>query len=119
MKDIAILKKNKIDVDSAIELLGDIEMYEETLNDFLEVNDERIPFIQKYYQEMDMKNYAIQVHALKSDSKYLGFTQLADMALEHQLKSEEGDIAYIQEHYDELMEEVNRILKVVREYLAS
>ena len=36
MHDINILKNNNIDVDSALELLGDIEMYEETLNDFLE-----------------------------------------------------------------------------------
>ena len=43
MKNIDILKENGIDVDSSLELLGDIEMYDETLNDFLEVSLERMP----------------------------------------------------------------------------
>jgi len=41
-----------------------------------------------------MKNYAIDVHAIKGDAKYFGFNKLADIALEHQLKSEDNDIDY-------------------------
>ena len=89
--NIDYLKENEIDVDSAIEILGDLEMYNETLNDFLEVSSERIPMLEKYFEENDLKNYAIQVHAMKSDSKYLGFTKLAELSLEHQLKSEDND----------------------------
>lgn len=119
MKDINLLKKNGIDVDSAVELLGDMEMYEETLTDFLEEFEERKEKLESYMKVGDMNNYAILVHALKSDSKYLGFTKLADMALEHQLKSQENDIIYIQNHYDELMNEAERILVLVSSYLKS
>ena len=118
MKDVDLLKTNGIDVDSAIELLGDIEMYQDTLKDFLEVSETRMPKLEKYFQENDLENYAIEVHAMKSDSKYLGFTKLAEMSLEHQLKSEEGNKVYVKEHYQELMEEVKRIIKVVTDYLA-
>lgn len=117
MKDISLLKDNKIDVDSALEILGDIEMYDETLKDFLEVSEERMPKIKEYVKNKDMENYAIQVHAIKSDSKYLGFSELAEMALEHQLKSENNDIDYIADHYDKLIKEFNRILSVVNKYL--
>ena len=117
MRDINTLKANGVDVDSALELLGDMEMYDETLNDFLEVSMERMPRIEESKKNDDMKNYAIDVHALKSDSKYLGFTKLADMALEHQLKSEENDIDYINEHYDELMKEANSKIDLVKDYL--
>lgn len=117
MKDISLLKNNGIDVDSALELLGDMEMYEETLNDFLEVSDERMPKLNECVKNNDMQNYAIQVHAMKSDSKYLGFTTLAEMALEHQLKSEANDIDYVTKHYDELVKEANRILGIVNQYL--
>lgn len=119
MKDIDLLKNNGINVESALELLGDMEMYEETLNDFLEVSEERLPMIEEYKKNDDMKNYAIQVHAMKSDSKYLGFEKLADMSLKHQLKSQENDIHYIKEHYDELMDEVKRIIQSVKEYLGK
>lgn len=118
MKDVTILKQNGIDVDSAIELLGDIEIYYDTLKDFLEVSETRMPKLEKYFQENDLENYAIEVHAMKSDSKYLGFTKLAEMSLEHQLKSEEGNKEYVKEHYQELIDEAKKIIKIVTDYLA-
>lgn len=117
MKNINLLKNNGIDVDSAIELLGDLEMYEEILGDFLEESKTRIPKIEEYKKNGDMQNYAILVHAMKSDSKYLGFTKLAEMSLEHQLKSQENDINYINNHYEELKEEADKTIQIVKQYL--
>lgn len=117
MRDINLLKNNGIDVDSALELLGDMEMFEETLNDFIEVSLERMPKLDEYVNNNDMANYAILVHAMKSDSKYLGFSKLAELSLEHQLKSEKNDIDYIIEHYNELVSEFNRILEIIKKYL--
>lgn len=117
MNDIEILKSNGVDVDGAIELLGDIDTYNEILNDFLEESSSRMPRISEAFNNGDMKNYAIDVHALKSDSKYLGFTKLAEMALEHQLKSEANDNDYIKTHYDELIMETNTKIDLVKKYL--
>lgn len=117
MRDINLLRENGVDVESAMEILGDMDMYDEILNDFLEVSEERMPKLEEYKNVGDMKNYAIEVHALKSDSKYLGFTKLADMALEHQLKSEENSVNYINEHYDELIMEANNKIDLVKKYL--
>lgn len=117
MKDINILKNNGIDVEKGIELLGDMEMYEDTLQDFLDGMDERLPKIEEYYGVQDMENYAIEVHAMKSDANYLGMTELGTMALEHQLKSQANDITYIQGHYEELVAEANRVIKLVKKYL--
>jgi HPt (histidine-containing phosphotransfer) domain-containing protein len=114
--NIEFLRENDIDVDSGIEILGDIEMYDETLDDFVLEMEERIPNIEKYKEESDMENYAILVHALKGDYKYLGFTKLADLAYNHQIKSQEGNVDYVNEHYDELMNEVNRVMSVINEY---
>lgn len=119
MKKIEILKKANIDVDKGIELLGDIETYDETLQDFLEESKERIERIEKSYQEENMENYAIDVHAMKGDSNYLGFTKLAELSLNHQLKSQDNDIQYVKEHYQELMEEASRIIEAVKQYLNS
>ena len=117
MKDINILKNNNIDVEEGLRLLGDMEMYDETLQDFLDGSEERLEKLQKYYEENDMANYAIEVHALKSDSKYLGFKALAEMALEHQLKSEENNLNYIQDNYNNLINEYNNIITIIKEYL--
>ena len=117
MKDINYLKSNGIDVDSGIEILGDIEVYEDILNEFLEGTIERREKIDKYFNDEDMDNYAIEVHAMKGDSKYLGFTKLATLALEHQLKSEAKDMEFIKNTYKDLILEFDRITSIVKEYL--
>ncbi len=119
MKDINILKNNDIDVDSSIEILGDMDMYNDTLKDFLDLSEERLNNIEKYKNSGDLENYAIEVHAMKGDSKYLGFTKLAELSLNHQLKSEANDIDYVNDNYDELIKEANRVISVCNEYINS
>ena len=105
-KDIEYLKKNRIDVEKGIELLGDIEMYNETLEEFMNNIEERMRKLEKYKEEEKMEEYAIEVHALKSDSKYLGFKELAEIAYNQEMKSKENDIKYIKEKYSILKEEL-------------
>ena len=117
--DIEFLKNNGIDVDGGIELLGDMETYNEILEDFLNESEGRIPKINEYKNNGDMENYAILVHAMKGDSKYLGFTKLAELSLNHQLKSQDGDISYVNDNFDDLMKEVDRIIDVIKKYLGK
>ena len=63
-----------------------------------------------------MENYAIEVHSLKSDSKYLGFMSLADVAYQHELKSKENDSTFVQEHFSELEQEYNKALSIAKNY---
>ena len=116
MRDVSILTNNGVNVDKSLELFGDMETYNETLNDFLAEIDKKLADIKKYKEQGDMANYAILVHSLKSDSKYFGFEKLAELAYDHELKSKENNIYYVTEHYDELMDEANRILSVVKQY---
>ncbi len=111
------LEKNGIDVAHGLELLGDMEMYNETISDFLEEQKTRIPALKEYKEQGDCENYAILAHAMKSDSKYLGFTKLIELAYAHELKGKENDIAFINDHFEELMEEANRIENVLKEYI--
>lgn len=119
MKNIEYLKQNGIDVDHGLELLGDMEMYDETLDDFLSESESRLPKLEEYKNNGDMANYAIQAHSMKSDSKYLGFTKLAEMSLDHEMKSKDNDINYINSNYDDLITEANRIINVVKNYLGK
>ena len=109
------LLKNGIDLNKALELLGDMETYNETLEEFYKNINDRINKLNNY--KNDLPNYAIEAHALKSDSKYLGFTKLADLAYNHEMKSKENDSKYINDNYESLMVELNRILEIVKKYL--
>lgn len=111
------LKQNEVDIDKGIELLGDISTYNEMMLDFFNGLGDRLTSIKDNFKSENMEEYSIQVHALKSDSKYLGFTKLAEIAYNHELKSKEKDIEYIKEHYKELMNEASRIALVVKDYL--
>ena len=117
MKDKNILISNGIDVDSSLELLGDMEMYDETLTDFLDEVSEKLSNIEIYKNSGDMPNYAILVHSLKSDSKYLGFTTLAEISYNHEMASKGNDVNYVNDNFDSLMAEADRIVTLCKEYM--
>lgn len=117
--DISYLRQNNIDVDDGIKLLGDLDMYNEMMEDFYNVIERRLEDLEKYKNSKDSKNYAIQVHSLKSDSKYLGFTTLAKIAYEHEKKSKENDLKYINANFKELEREVRSIIVIIKKYLSK
>ena len=115
--NIEYLKNNGIDIDSSLELLGDIDTYNETLKDFLDNINDRIEKLKTFKESKDMNNYSIEVHALKSDSRYLGFKELSAKALEHEMKSKENDINYVINDFDNLINSLNKVLDIVKEYV--
>lgn len=117
MKDVNLLISNGIDIQKSLELFGDMETYDETLKEFMDGVGKKLSDIKMFKEASNMADYAILVHSLKSDSRYLGFTKLADLSYQHELKSKENDINFIYDNYDSLMEEANRIVKLVGEYL--
>ena len=112
----AFLVSNGCDIDKALELLGDMEMYNETVSDFLEEVEEKWQRIQDYQLAGDMPNYAIEVHSLKSDARYLGFYVLGDIAYNHEMASKENNVQYVNEHYPELVAEYDKTLDIIKRY---
>ena len=110
------LRRNGIDIDHALELLGDMEMYNMTLHDYLEEIDDKRKQLKDYLDVRDMANYAILVHSMKSDAKYLGFMRFADIAYQHELKSKENNYDYCKENFKALEDELHRVLVIARDY---
>ena len=117
VKNIDYLKSNNIDVERALELLGDMDLYNDTMNDFIDEVNNRLPLLDEYKKNSDMPNYAILVHAIKSDCKYLGIMTLADIALEHELKSKANDVDFVNSNYDNLIINVNHYLDICKKYM--
>ena len=113
------LKEHGVDLDHALELLGDIEMYNMTLHDYLEEIDNKHKELKNYLEMEDMDNYAVLVHSMKSDAKYLGFMDLADICYQHELKSKEKDIDFCRENFTKLENELNKYVSIAREYVNS
>lgn len=117
MKDKNLLINSGIDVDKSLELFGDMETYNETLNEFLDSVDDKVEALTKHKEASDAYNYAIYAHSLKSDARYLGFTKLAELAYNHEMAGKSNDIDYIYNNYESLINEVKRIVKVVCDYV--
>ena len=117
MRDLNILRQVGILVDPAIAELGGLEVYEDILDTFYTENVKRLEDLQQAKQTNNLNLYKIYVHAMKSESAYLGMTKLSVMAFSHQQKCELQDKNYIDEHYPELVEEVHKILDAIKAYL--
>ena len=111
------LEENNIDYKKGIELFGSIEMYKEMLKEWYKTINNKWEKIVTYKNNKDMTNYSIEVHSLKSDSKYFGFTKLIELSLNHELKSKENDIEYVNNNFNELEIEYRRIMNIVNNYL--
>jgi len=119
MKDIKYLRDNGVDVNQSLELLGDLDTYNEMIKDFKASLKEKKAQIEKYFKDKDMPNYAVYVHSLKSDCKYFGFLKLAELAYEHELKSKDNDYEFVKNNYDNLMEETKKVQGIVDNYLGN
>ncbi len=118
MNDINFLIANKVDIKSGIETLGE-ELYKETLTMFLDEIMDKIQKIQESLTSNNLKDYATYVHAIKGESLYLGFKDLASLSYNHQIMAESGNYEYIRNNYVSLITEIGRVIKVSRIYLGK
>ena len=86
------------------------------MDDYLSEIDSKLEELKKYKEENNMKEYSVLVHSMKSDAKYLGFMDFADIAYQHELKSKENDSGFVNDNFDKLEEELTKVLKIAREY---
>ena len=110
------LRQNGVDVEKGIENTMDFETYNELLLDFSETFPQDVNKFNEYKAAGDMVNYEIIVHALKSNCRTLGFTSSGELFYQHELASKSNDINYVNEHYNELITEVNRIHTILQTY---
>jgi len=119
MRDVNILINNGANVKKALELFGDMETYDETLQTFLMEVPDKLLRIKSCKEIGDMANYAILVHSLKSDARYFGFEELGEIAYKHELESKANNMYFVTENFDELMDEANRVVSVVKTYISG
>lgn len=115
-KKLEFLKQNGVDTDKGIENTMDFETYNEILLEFCDSFPVEVNKFNKYKIDNDMVNYEIIVHALKSNCRTLGFTSTGEMFYQHELASKNGNNTWVNENYNALIEEVNRVYKILMTY---
>ena len=119
MEKVDLLVNNNVDVKASLEIWGDMESYNENLLEFKNSLKEKLNNLKEYKDAKDCANYAILAHSMKSESKYLGFMKEAEVFLAHELKGKESDINYIENHFQELEDTVNKMIHLLDEYFSD
>ena len=110
---ISYLKNNGIDVDLGLSFIGDETSYKELLLEFKNGFINQMNEIKTLYENKDIENYGIKVHALKSNCKTFGIMTFANMAYEHEMAAKNGDINFINQNITNLFVKANELYKVL------
>ena len=117
--DIEFLKQNGVDTDKALALFGDMDTYNETFKDYLEGIEEKKAKLKMAKDNANWSEYAIFAHSIKSDARYLGFTDIAAICLEHEMAGKEFNQHFILKNYDNMLQAVDKMTDIVKRYLAG
>ena len=117
MKDTNILTQAGIDLNASMQLFGDMDTYNDMLEDFLKEFEGKMANAEKYKNEANMAEYSIIVHSLKSDCKYFGMLELADKFYRHEMAGKENNYYFVSTNFDNLKEEAYKMYNVLKKYM--
>ena len=117
MKDTNILTQAGIDLNASMQLFGDMDTYNDMLEDFLKEFEGKMANAEKYKNDANMAEYSIIVHSLKSDCKYFGMLELADKFYRHEMAGKENNYYFVSTNFDNLKEEAYKMYRVLQKYM--
>ncbi|MBQ9607242.1 MAG: response regulator [Lachnospiraceae bacterium] len=112
-----------IDVSEGIRYSGDMETLIDVIKGYSENISDSSDRIERELADMDIKNYTVHVHALKSSSRLIGAKELSEMALDmentgnaYQRSIAEGDVDGASEALSKLEKKTPELLTLYRSY---
>ncbi len=106
------MKTLGVDVDSGMKYcMGDRDFYISLLVQFALESKEKSPLIERYYENNDLHNYEILVHALKSTSKMIGAGELSESAKALEMAAKEKRGEFITENHYSTMNAYSNLAK--------
>lgn len=115
--NINYLKENNINVDYAIYLFGNIEMYNKVLKKWLYRIENEFQKLYEYKNNGNLNEYYLLVKTIKEEAQAIGLKKQARIAYKHQLKSKNNDLNYINKNFNNLIKEFISIFNVIKKYL--
>lgn len=98
----------RINTERALELYGnDTEVYESVLKTFYKDLREKSTLLPKFFEEKDIKNLTIAVHAIKGASAGVGADVLSEFAKDLESAGKEESMDSVAELFPGFMEELN------------
>ena len=101
---LGMLEGSPIDIKEGLANSGSPESYMELLKIFYASFDAKSEEISRYYEDRNIKDYTIKVHALKSSARIIGATGFGEEAQKLEDAGKAGDIDYIRDHHEHLVD---------------
>lgn len=117
MRNTEILINNGVNIEKSLSILGDMNLFNDTIDTFVKESDEKLSKLVSYKEQNDMINFAILVRSLKSESIYLGFEKLAFLSFQHESAIESNNTGFVMTNFNELINEFNRVVFVCKQYV--
>ena len=93
--------------------MDDEEFYASILENYL--TEDKSETIQKAYDDKDIENYRITIHALKSTSLTIGAAELSERAKELEMAAKSNDWKFITENTEPVLEMYSKLLENLKE----
>ena len=124
-KDIKSMSKSgmpdlkEIDTESAIRYCGSEQMFWRLIEVFYRTIDNKADTIETYEKCGDIKNYIIEVHALKSAAKLVGAIELSDLAAKLEQAGKDQDLSEIASETEPLLQMYRRFKQLLFPYMKA
>lgn len=92
---------------------NDKEFYETLLNQYVKESVQKKRIMKESLETGDLKNYAIQVHSIKSTSKMIGAMTLSENARLLEEAAKKDDRAYIDANHEAMLTQYERVLDAI------
>ncbi|MCR5325098.1 MAG: response regulator [Lachnospiraceae bacterium] len=102
-----------IDAAAGVQNCGGPEEYITILTGFHAGISAKADEIENYFNNNDIKNYTVKVHALKSSSRIVGISELSEKARLLEEAGDAGDLDYIRANTEELLGQYRSYIKIL------
>ncbi len=99
----ALFEIPELDTQAGLKNCGSEEGYLSVLTVFHQTAQTKAEEIETLFENQDLENYAIRVHALKSSARIIGDSELSALAQSLEKAGKEKDIGFVRENTDRLL----------------
>lgn len=116
IQDNKNIKIQCLDMVEGIKNCGSKEFLMELIGDFWLMIDSKSAKIKQLFEEGNIRDYTVEVHALKNNARMVGATKLSEMFYEMEQLGNEGKVAEIGNKLPQLLDFYNSYKKSLEEF---
>ncbi|MBO4346805.1 MAG: response regulator [Lachnospiraceae bacterium] len=116
---IEVLRKSGVtDVEKGLfYCAGDEAFYVSVIEEYIQAHKDKRQILKVAFEDKNLKEFEINVHALKSTSKTIGATEFSDKALKFEMAAKDNDEEFINSNFEEFIKEYDTLVNKLKEMI--